>query len=208
MKIGVIGVGSVGGTLGSRWARNGHEVVFGVRRAGTQKVKSLLKVIERNARAASVSEAAAVSDVVVLATPWAATREAIEAAGDLRGKIVIDCTNPIEDGQLAVGWTQSGAEQVAEWSRGAKVVKAFNTTGWNNMANATFGGQRAAMFVCGDDPEARERVCELASELGFEACDAGELRASRYLEPLAMLWIHLAYRQGWGRDFAFSILKR
>ena len=91
---------------------------------------------------------------------------------------------------------------------GARVVKAFNTTGAGNMANPKFGTQAATMFICGDDESAKATVGKLAEELGFEAVDAGPLMAARYLEPLAMLWIHLALKMGWGTNFAFKILKR
>jgi NADPH-dependent F420 reductase len=210
MKIAVIGIGNVGGTLGTRWAGMGHDIVFGVREPTSPKVKSLLKLTENKARAASVSDAVASSDVVVLATPWAVVRDAIAVAGDLRGKVVVDCTNPIAENSsgLTVGTTTSAGEQVAQWAAGARVVKAFNTTGSSNMANPEYDEGRATMFICGDDPEAKETVSTLASDLGFDVCDSGPLQVARYLEPLAMVWIQLAYPQGLGRDIAFRLIKR
>jgi NADPH-dependent F420 reductase len=210
MKIAVIGTGNVGGTLGNRWASLGHDVTFGVRDPAAVKVKSLLKLSDNKATAASVPDAVAASDIVVLATPWEAVGDAIAVAGDLRGKIVVDCTNPIVEGPagLSIGQTTSAGEQVAKWAQGARVVKAFNTTGANNMAEPQFPDGKATMFICGDDWEAKDAVGSLAKELGFEVCDCGGIQVSRYLEPLAMLWIHLASRQGLGRDFAFNIIKR
>ena len=76
------------------------------------------------------------------------------------------------------------------------------------MANPKFGAQNASMFICGDDGSAKGTVGKLAEELGFEAVDVGPLLATRYLEQLAMLWIHLALKMGWGPNFAFKILKR
>ena len=76
------------------------------------------------------------------------------------------------------------------------------------MADATYGSQQVTMFICGDDTDAKRSVAQLAEELGFDVCDTGALQTARYLEPLAMLWIHLAYKQGFGREFAFKILKR
>jgi predicted dinucleotide-binding enzyme len=148
--------------------------------------------------------------VVVLATPWAVVRDAIAVAGDLRGKVVVDCTNPIAENSsgLTVGTTTSAGEQVAQWAAGARVVKAFNTTGSSNMANPEYDEGRATMFICGDDPEAKETVSTLASDLGFDVCDSGPLQVARYLEPLAMVWIQLAYPQGLGRDIAFRLIKR
>lgn len=210
MKIGILGAGNVGGTLGRGWANKGHEIVFGVPRPNEAKMVDLLKSIGRSARAGSVAEAAKGSDVLVLATPWPATQSAIQAAGNLTGKIIIDCTNPLKPdlSGLTLGHTTSAAEQVAEWATGAKIYKAFNQTGYNNMANPMFGSQRAVMFVCGDDETHKPEVMQLVSDIGFEAIDAGKLAIARLLEPFGMLWIHLALQQGQGRDFAFGLLRR
>ena len=210
MKICILGAGSVGGTLGRAWARKGHDVFFGVPHPQDSKTQELLKTIGSKARAGSVAEAAAASDIIVLATPWPATQDAIKAAGNLTGKVVVDCTNPLKKdlSGLELGHTTSAAEQVAQWAKGAKVFKAFNQTGANNMANPAFDGQRAFIFVCGDDDTDKQTVLKLATDVGFEAIDAGKLAIARLLEPLAMLWIHLAYAQGLGRDFAFGLLRR
>lgn len=210
MKIGVIGTGNVGATLGCRWAKAGHEVVFGARDPEGEKVRAVLRDAGDHARATTVVEAAAGSEVVVLATPWDATRSAVESAGDLAGRILVDCTNPIAPGLLglSVGLTTSAGEQVAEWATGARVVKAFNTIGSNVMADPAFGDEAATLLICGDDAEAKSVVSELASALGFDVVDAGALAVSRYLEPLAMLWINLAYTQQLGRDIAFKLLRR
>jgi len=212
MKIAIIGAGNVGGTLGTRWAKNGHVVTFGVRNPGDEKVKKLLRDAGNNARAAMIGEAVKDASVVVLATPWDGAQSALQAAGSLKGKILIDATNPLtmrsEGLRLVLGHTTSAGEQVAFWANGARVVKAFNTTGAKNMADPKFGSQSASMFVCGDDAEARSTVMKLAEELGFEAVDCGPLSAARYLEPMAMLWIHLCVGLGRGPDFAFKIVKR
>jgi predicted dinucleotide-binding enzyme len=91
---------------------------------------------------------------------------------------------------------------------GARVVNAFNTTGWPNMANPLYGTQPATMFICGDDAEAKATVAQLAEDLGFEVVDTGALTTARWLEPLAMLWIHPCVGLGWGPEFAFKILRR
>ncbi len=209
MKIAVIGTGNVGGTLGSRWAKNGYQVVFGTRSPNSEKVQRLLEIAGENASAESVSDAAAGADVVVIAVPWSVTQATIEAAGDLTGKIVVDCTNPVAPGlQLALGTTTSGGERVAAWAKGARVVKAFNTTGWENMANPIYDGQPTLMLICGDDGDAKTAVAELTKSLGFEVVDLGPLDTSRLLEPFALVWIRLAVVQGFGRDFAFKLVKR
>ncbi|HEV3199191.1 MAG TPA: NADPH-dependent F420 reductase [Bryobacteraceae bacterium] len=210
MKIGILGAGNVGGALGGAWARTGHDVFFGVPRPKEAKMQELLKGIGAKSRAGTVSEAAAASDVIVLATPWPATEEAIQTAGNLAGKVVIDCTNPLKPdfSGLALGHTTSGAEQVAEWAQGAKVFKAFNQTGFNIMRDPVLEGRRSVIFVCGDDDARKPTVLKLATDVGFEAIDAGTLAIARLLEPYAMLWIHLANARGLGRDFAIGLLRR
>jgi 8-hydroxy-5-deazaflavin:NADPH oxidoreductase len=209
MRIGVIGAGSVGGTLGRGWARRGHEVVFGVRDPGRPEVVKLLEAAE-GARAASVAEAAAGGEVVVLATPWGATRDAVQQAGDLAGKVLLDCTNPLKPdlSGLDVPPGSSAAQQIAAWAAGARVVKVFNTTGANNMVEPIYDEQPATMFYCGDDGEAKAVAARLAADLGFEPLDAGPLEKAPLLESLALLWIHLAYGQKLGRDIAFKLMRR
>ena len=210
MKISILGAGNVVGTLGRAWAREGHDVFFGVPRLNDSKTLELLKTIGPKARAGTVAEAAAAGDVLVLATPWQATEEAVKAAGNLVGKVLVDCTNPLQAdfSGLAIGYTTSGAEQVARWAKGAVVFKAFNQTGFSNMANPVFDSHRSVMFVCGDDEARKPIVLKLAADIGFEAIDAGGLVTARLLEPFAMLWIHLALVRGQGRDFAFGLLRR
>src|SRR5213592_1922682 len=96
----------------------------------------------------------------------------------------------------------------AGWAPAARVVKAFNTTGWPNMKDPDYAGQPATMLVCGEDEGANRVVADLATSIGFEAIDAGPLRIARLLEPLAMLWIHLALFRGMGTGIAFRLLRR
>ena len=208
MRIGVIGIGMVGGTLGRRWAREGHEVLFGVREPSSEKVGRLLADSGENARAGTVAEAAASGEVVVLATPWGGTEDAVRHAGDLTGKVLLDCTNPLKPDLSGLAGDPSGAEQVAAWAPGAKVVKIFNTTGFKNMDDPRFGDDQATMFYCGDDAEAKKVAATLAEGLGFEAVDAGPLAEARSLEYLALLWIDLAYVQKLGPGIAFKLMRR
>src|SRR5947208_2110899 len=95
MKIGIIGAGNMGGTLGRLWAECGHEIMFGVRDPGSQELRAVLDVMVGRARVGSIADAAAFGNVVLLATPWSGAEEAVRAAGDLKDKVLIDCTNPI-----------------------------------------------------------------------------------------------------------------
>lgn len=147
---------------------------------------------------------------VLVSTPWDVTQATIESAGSFAGKVVIDATNPLLPSLagLAVGTTTSAAELVSLWAPGARVVKAFNTVGNNIMANPRFGETDAVLFYCGDDAAAKATVHQLATELGFDARDAGLLTQARLLEPFALLWISLALAQAYGREIAFQLLRR
>jgi hypothetical protein len=210
MRIAIIGAGNVGGTLGAGWAGRGHEVFFGVRDTADPKIKDLLARVGGNARVASVSDAATAAEVVALTVPWPAAQDALRSARDLRGKILLDCTNPLKPdlSGLTVGYTASGAEQVAAWAPGARVVKIFNTTGFANMANPEYRDGRSMMLYCGDDAQAKTVAAQLAAELGFEPYDVGPLTEARLLEPFALVWIHLAVRQKMGTGFAFRLMRR
>lgn len=199
MRIAIIGKGAVGAALGRGWTKAGHGVVYGVRRpAGADET--------------TAADAAAGADVVVLATPWTAVDAALAAIGDLRGKILIDCTNPLEmrDGRLrlAVGHDASGGEAVAARAPGAFVFKTLNQTGAETLGDAGAYDPRPVMFVAGDDADRKAVVVGLVDDLGFDAADAGPLVNARLLEPLAMLWIDQALARGAGRHFAFARLPR
>jgi NADPH-dependent F420 reductase len=210
MKIGIIGSGNVGGTLGKRWAQAGHNIVFASREPQSEPMRKLVSEAGPHASSGLTTDAARMSEIVLVATPWPATEGAIKSAGDLSQKIVIDATNPLlaNLSGMAVGTAASGAEQVAVWAGGAKVVKAFNTVGYNIMADPTFAGGRVAMLYCGDDPDAKKTVAALVEELGFEGVDAGPLAQARVIEPFALLWISLALKSGYGREIGFRFLRR
>jgi NADPH-dependent F420 reductase len=209
MNIGIIGAGNVGGTLGSRWARNGHSVAFGTRDPNSAESRELLQKAG-SGTAVTMADAAKSGDVLLISTPWKVTQQVIESLGDLSGKLVIDATNPLlpDLSGLSLGTTTSAGEQVAQWASGAHVVKAFNTVGFNIMADPSFGANSALLFYCGDDSAAKQTVKSLAAEIGFDPQDAGPLRQARLLEAFALLWISLAYGQGYGREFAFQLLRR
>ncbi|HEY1543764.1 MAG TPA: NAD(P)-binding domain-containing protein [Xanthobacteraceae bacterium] len=212
MKLAIIGAGDVGGTLGTAWARKaGHDIFFGVTNPRSDKTQGLLRQLGGKAHAGTAAEAAAFGDIVVVATPWPATEAAIRSMGDLKGRIVIDCTNPLGMGAdglgLASGHDTSGGEKVQGWAAGASVFKALNTTGFKNMAEPVFGGVKSVMFVAGDDEVVKPNVMALVGGLGFEAVDAGPLRIARLLEPHAMLWIHLALNKGFGGDWGFALVR-
>ena len=209
MQIAVLGTGRVGGALGTRWAQAGHQVIFGSRDPGGEKARELVERVGENASAATLVDAIGQGEVIVYAAPWPAAEEILRSTSDLQGKVLIDCTNPLnaEFSGLELGFDASAAEKIAEWSGGARVVKAFNTVSSYAMADPDFGEDKAAMFYCGDDDDAKQTVHQLAEEVGLSPVNAGPLQNARYLEPFAMLYIHLAVREGWG-NCAFKIMKK
>ena len=206
MRIAVIGAGNVGTTLGRGWTRRRHQVTYGVRDPSSAKAEALA---QGGVHVTVPTQAVERSEVVLLATPWAATKDAVEALGDIGGRPLLDATNPIGPGlTLAVGDGGSGGELVQAWAPTARVVKIFNTTGVENMASPMYGDQAATMFYCGDDEPACAVAAKLAADLGFDAVSAGPLRNARLLEPLALLWINQARVQGVSRGVAFKLLRR
>jgi hypothetical protein len=184
--------------------------VYGVRDADSAEVLQVLKRSGPGARATAVGQAAAGCQVVLLAIPWNVTREVIASLGPLEGKVLLDCINPIQAdfSGLTLGSAPSAAEEIAAWAPGAKIVKAFNTVSDATMVNPWYGSQKATMFFCGDDEAAKSIVRQLTDDLDMEPVDAGPLRNARYLESLAMLYIHLAIFGGWGAECAFKMVKR
>jgi len=208
MKIGIIGTGRLGSALGKIWAEKGHMIMFGSR--DPQKAKKLANSIGSNASGGTYEEAAKFGGVVILAVPWSGAKESIKTAGDLDGKIIVDSTTtaaPHLGGPL-IGSTPSAAEKIVKWAVGAKVIKAVHTIGVESLNKLQFGSQQASLFICGDSLEAKSIVRTLGEDIGFEVIDAGSLTNARLTEPLAMLWIELAYKQGMGTDIAFKLLRR
>jgi 8-hydroxy-5-deazaflavin:NADPH oxidoreductase len=206
MNIVIVGAGNVGRALGAGWLKVGHKVTLAVRDPGSGNAAALG---QQGFAMVAVKDAAAAADVIVLAVPWAALASVMKNLGSLAGKIVIDAINPLApDMSLAVGHNDSAGETVARLAPSARVVKAFNTTGANNMADSRYGAGKLVMLVAGDDGEAKTATMSLATDLGFEAVDAGPLAMSRHLEPMAMVWIKLALVQKLGRNFGFALLRR
>jgi 8-hydroxy-5-deazaflavin:NADPH oxidoreductase len=211
MKIGILGAGNMGATLGRLWAELGHDVFFGLRDPKSAKAQAALSAVGSRARSGSAIDAAAFGEVVLVAVPWESAQQVIAAvAPQLTGKVLIDCTNPIKPdlSGLVIGHSTSAAEEISRWAPTARVVKAFNTVGASTLHDAKYGDHSASVFVCGDDPTAKNLVTRLAEGIGFDVIDAGPLTEARYLEPLALLWIHLAIRGKFGSKIAVKLLRR
>lgn len=205
-RLSIIGAGRVGSALGPRWSEGGHTVVYGVRDPSEPRHQTL------PGTAATPADASRDADVVVIALPWAAVEDTLTGL-EVGTAVIVDATNPLAANarELTAHPELSGAELIAGWTGSSRVIKAFNTTGAGNMANPAYPAStsvRALMPVAGDDAAAKQTVIELATELGFDAIDAGGLSAARDLEHLAMLWIRMAYTLGNGPDIAFALLRR
>jgi len=207
MKIAIIGAGHVGGALGTKLSEKGHQIVFGVPKPSDSKYDALKAATK--ARFELPAQAAKDADTIILATPWHAAKQAIVGLGNLKGKILIDCVNPIaaDLSGLEIGQTTSAGEMIAGWAEGAKVVKCFNQTGFNNMLHPDYP-VKLSMFAAGDDEAAVKLVAGLARDIGFDAIELKGLQLSRQLEQLAWLWIDMAIKQGKGNDFGFAIARR
>jgi hypothetical protein len=206
MDIVVVGSGKVGQALGRGWQKAGHKVTFAMRDPAKPEAADITGA---GCGVSALEGAAAAGEVIALAVPWTALPGTLDALGPLDGKIVIDATNPLtSDLALALGFDDSAGETVAALAGSARVVKAFNTTGAGNMANSQYAGGKLMMPIAGDDAGAKDTVARLAADLGFDPVDVGPLTMSRCLEPLAMVWIRLAFAQQAGPDFGFAMLRR
>jgi predicted dinucleotide-binding enzyme len=209
MRIAIIGTGNVGGAVARGLKGKGHMVTLGARDPAGTDVVAL--VAETGASAALPAEAAAGAEVVILALPWGAAEAAVKALGDLAGKTVIDCMNPLGmvGGTLGltVGHTTSGGEIVQGWLPRAHVVKTLNQVGAEIMARNDHLPHRPVMFMAGNDDAAKAQAARILSDLGFAPLDAGDIAKARLLESFGMVWINQSLFRGKGRNWAFAAVE-
>jgi len=198
MRIAIIGAGNVGGGLGAAFTQAGHEVVFGVRDPDSDKSRAAVSAAP-GSRAAAPRDAVASADVVVFALRWGAVPATVSQLPPLGGRVVIDAMNRLGPDPL-----RSTSEDLAELLPGARLVKAFNTIGFENLTTAHGRRAPAVMFVAGDDNDVKQIALDLAAELGFRPEDAGPLSNARALEGMVKVWLALAERHGRGIGFAIS----
>jgi predicted dinucleotide-binding enzyme len=209
MNIGIIGSGNMGAGMGKAWAAKGHKVLFSFAKE-PDKLRAVADAAGPTARVGTPQQAAAFGDVVLLAVPWAAVTEAVQAAGSLRGKILFSCVNCLKPdfSGLEVGTTTSAAEQIARLAPGATVVEAIPPMAQILAADShRLGGQRISTFYCGDDAAAKAAVAGLLADLDLEPVDAGPLTSARFIEPAGMLVVQLAYGMGLGPNIGTQLLR-
>lgn len=187
MRIAVIGAGNIGRTLGGKWSAAGHDVVYGVRRPGDPGT-------------ATVEDAAAGAEVVVLAVPGAAAKEVVASlAGELDGKVVVDATNDVQgSGKL---------HALDELADGAHPVRAFNTLGWESFADPVVGGVRADLLYAAEEGLGQETAETLIRDVGLEPVWVGGIDAFDVVDSVTRLWFTLALQRRLGRRLAFKVLR-
>jgi hypothetical protein len=213
MKIGILGSGSVGKVLGSGFLKHGHQAMLGTRDPDKPEVQQWVRD-NPTGSAGTFEQAARFAEFVVLATLGRAAEEAIGLAGptNFTGKTVMDTTNPIADtapvgGILAftTGPNESLGERIQAVLPQAHIVKAFNSVGAPNMVNPSYRQGPPTMFLCGDSAQAKQQVCGIIREFGWEPFDCGPIHAARALEPLCILWCLRGFQHNqW--DHAFKLL--
>jgi 8-hydroxy-5-deazaflavin:NADPH oxidoreductase len=182
MKIGIIGSGRIGSTFGGLWAKAGHPVMFSDR--DMDQAKKAAEATGAGARAGTVEEAVAFGDAVLIAVPYGALPAIAKQVGaQLKGKVVVDPNNPVpsRDGELGAQAKEKGAAvSTAALLPGARLVRAFNSWGYQTMAReANRPAPRMAIPVAADDPQTLKVGEQLVRDAGFDPVPAGSLAQSK-----------------------------
>jgi 8-hydroxy-5-deazaflavin:NADPH oxidoreductase len=201
MIITIIGAGNIGGTLAEKWKSAGHDILIGARNPDDEE--TLIWAQGIGAGVMTIPDAVKAGDAVLFATPGKVVVDLAASLGNaLNGKLVMDATNMA--GPLG---TATGFEALKR--AGGDVVKVFNCTGWENLADVRYGDQVADMFMAGGSNGAKATVHDLAKAIGFAECyDLGADDKVPILEGFALVWIDLAIFQKVGRGMAFKLLRR
>jgi 8-hydroxy-5-deazaflavin:NADPH oxidoreductase len=178
MNVAVLGAGRIGGNIARRLADAGHEVSI----AFTRDPEALgTRAAELGAAAAEPAEAVAGAEVVVLSVPWGALPEALEQAGSLEGKVVIDTTNQFGSGPMP-GAGQTAAAFNAARMPGARYTKSFNTLTAAFQVETAHREPRVVQWLCGEDAEAKRLVASLIRDAGYEPVDLGGVEGCEVME--------------------------
>lgn len=197
MKIAIIGAGNVGSALAKGLVNAGHEVLFGVRDNNAPKTLNALSLVP-NARVATPAEACSFGETIIITTPAHTVYESLKDWGNLDGKTIIDATNAVR----LKPEPYSTAYHAIAANTHARVVKCFNTTGFENMLNP----QGVDMWMAGDNADAKDIAAQLCRDIGFANCyNFGGAAQVELLEQWALCWINLAIMQGYGRDIVLKL---
>lgn len=211
MRVGILGSGLMGAKLGTIFARAGHEVTFSYARSD-KKLEKLAREAKGEAKAGKPRQAAQDADALLLAVHWSRIDDVLSQTGDLKGKVIITCSLPMneENTELVIAHSSSGAEELAKRVPKARIVSAFNTVPSEVLVDvfearrkAGRRATRASLVYCGDDSGGKKIAAELIRDAGFDPLDAGPLRIARYTEPFALLVAQLAYEGKGGPELAY-----
>lgn len=205
MNIAIIGTGNVGGALAERLVKAGHTVIMGAKLPLSEKSIRLATRIGED-RFSSIANAARQCEVIIITTPPEAVLDIIPELGNIDGKTIIDATNSV---RTKPGNYPTAFHAIKAVTGSDRVVKCFNSTGFENMLNPVYHGEGIDMFCAGDSKDAKQVARQLALDIGFSTCyDFGGDDKVELLEKFALSWINLAIMQGHGRDIAIKIVKR
>ena len=214
MKIGIIGTGDVGKSLGKGFLATGNETMMGSRERLNQKSQKWAEEMGPKASTGTFSDAAQFGEIVVLAALGLATPDAIKMAGveNFKNKIVLDATNPLDFSEgppptLIGGIGTSGGEKHQAMLPDAFVVKVFNTVGNALFYKPQLQGGPPDMFICGDNQSAKKQVRHICEQFGWNTIDIGAISASHYLEAMCAVWVISALESNnWMQ--AYKMLKK
>jgi 8-hydroxy-5-deazaflavin:NADPH oxidoreductase len=186
VKIGVVGSGRLGGTIGTLWAQAGHKVFFSSRHP--DELKPLIEKAGANAQAGSVEQAIAFGDVILIAVPYSALPAVgRDNAAGLKGKIVLNASNPVfpRDGEVAKAAQEKGVGDAdKEHLPGVRLVRAFNSTGSGKFAaEAHKQGEKLGVAIASDDAGAMKVAAQLVRDAGFEPVEVPLARAREFAPP-------------------------
>ena len=199
MRIGILGTGVVGQTIGTRLVQLGHDVKLGARSATSDKAAKWVSDAGTHASHGTFADAAAFGEIVFNCTGGMVSLDALKAAGadNLRGKTLVDVANPLDFSHgmpptLSVCNTDSLGERIQGAFPDAKVVKALNTMNAQVMVNPSLVPDDHDVFICGNDTEAKARVTELLRSFGWRSViNLGDISAARGMEMILPIWLRL-----------------
>lgn len=205
MNITIIGTGNVGGTLAVALQKAGHSVIFGVRDPYVQ-FKGKVLADQFGFPYFSVKDAVEKSEIIIISIPAQFASNIAKELGNVADKIIIDTMNAVF--MKPEGFTNTTDAILANCNTN-DVVKCFNSTGFENLANPIYNGQGIDMFVAGSSEKGKRVAMQLATDIGFANCyDFGGNDKFFALEQFAFGWINLAIIQKYGRDIALKLVSR
>jgi hypothetical protein len=205
MKIAIIGTGNVGGALATQWAKAGHQIYLGTR--DIEKFEDTHLLNNPHTTLHTIPESVENAEVVLIAAvPQATQSIAEQIKAQAKGKVIIDAMNSV---RIKPEGFENTFEALKYYLPDSEVVKCFNSTGFENMANPIYKDEGIDMFMAGSSKQAKQIAQQLALDAGFSACwDFGGDDKVQLLEYFALSWINLAIMQGHGRNLAFKVIKR